>query len=243
MEISSKRIYEVKVNTESFWILILYDISKYHFVGLKVLSGPNKNTVRLDSIDKYVDLYGIKEYKYSMIKKPVYVKGKVLEINDVELSILFQRCKESIINYLKYNASANTDGVTYLKWCKDKFILNTNEKGFSKELKQHAIYWINMGYGVGSEIRKIRPAILWRKSANGQMLTVIPLTSKNHDDSYYFHYDIESCADCTAKIEYMQNLSYKRILSPYYKDNKLCFITKDDKNNIINIIERYYLFK
>lgn len=242
MNIEHKKVYEVQIKKDKFWILILYDISGYHYVGLRVLQKPSENTIKIKSIKKYVDLYGIREYKYSMVKRPVYIKGKALEINDSELSDLFNKCKEYTINYLNHNVNANKDGVSYLKWCKDKYILN-NKNDNTLVIKQGAIYWINMGYGVGSELRKIRPAIVWRKSSDNKMCSIIPLTSKNYGDKHYFHYDISVCENCTAKIEYLQNLSSRRLLSPYYKKDRMCFISNNDKTVITKIIERYYLFK
>ena len=243
MRIIQKNIYEVKENGLLFKILILFDISGYHYVGLKICDKETQSTLLLNSINKYVDLYGIREYSFSMIKKPIYVKGKPLQISNDDLLLLYDKSKESIIQYLDKKVAADVDGVTYLKWCKDKFILNNNYKGSFFSLRHGAIYWVNMGYGVGSEIRKIRPAIVWRVSKDKSMCTLIPLTSKRLNDKYYFHYDLTSLVDSTARIENMMNFSTKRILSPYYVNNTLKFISNDDKKNIVSKIERYYLFK
>lgn len=158
-------------------------------------------------------------------------------------NIQYKKTKESIISYLEGQIYPNVDNLMYLKWCKDVYILNHNTISAFFSLKQNAIYWINMGYGVGSEIRKIRPAILWRKTKDSAMCTIIPLTSKNYDDKLYFHYDLKNTIDSTAKIEYLTNISTKRILSPYYSKNKMTFISNEDREKIILIIEQYYLFK
>lgn len=243
MNIISKRIYEVEENKSKFWVLILFDISGYHYVGLKVRPDESKNSVFLESINKYIDLFGIREYTYSMIKRCIYEKGIPLEISDQELFLLYEKAKESMLSYLNHKVIANDDGVTYLKWCKDQLILNNGPEKAYLTLKQNAIYWMNMGYGVGSEIRKIRPVILWRTTSDKKMCTVVPLTSKNYGDSYYFHCDLSIMKDSTAKIENMQNVSTKRILNPYYSSNKLLFISQDDHDKIAKAIERYYLFK
>lgn len=46
----------------------------------------------------------------------------------------------------------------------------------------------------------------------------------------------------SAKIENMMNLSYKRIIAPYFSKDKLTIITKNDYNEIVKIILQYYLF-
>ena len=243
MNIYSKRIYEIAENNNKYWVLILFDISGYHYVGLRVRPDATRTTLYVESIDKQIDLYGIREYSHSMIKRCIYEKNKPLEITDDELFLLLEKSKDSTLQYLKKNISPNVDGITYLKWCKDKFILNNKYKGSFFALKQGAIYWANMGYGVGSEMRKIRPVIVWRVSKDKSMCTIIPLTSKRYNDNYYFHYDLQSLPKATARIENMMNLSTKRLFEPYYLKGTLVFISNDDKDEIVKIIERYYLFK
>ena len=41
----------------------------------------------------------------------------------------------------------------------------------------------------------------------------------------------------------MMNLSYKRILAPYFVKDKLAIITKKDYKQIAKAISKYYLFK
>ena len=239
----SKRIYEVEENGKRFWVLIIFNISGFHYVGLKVYTDPSPTTLRIISIEKYADMFGIREYSKSMIKRCIYKDNKPLEITNDELSNLLMSSKDSILGYLKKAVPGTVDGVTYLKWCKDKHILNKNDTVLSFAVKQNGIYWVNLGYGVGSEMRKIRPVILWRSAADKKMLTIIPLTTKAKDDSYYFHYDLHNIPNSTAKIENMTQISVKRILSPYYSNNKLTFITTEEQEEIKSLIERYYCFK
>ena len=112
---------------------------------------------------------------------------------------------------MNINIKNNVDGISYLKWCRDKHILNSKDIK-SNKLKQNGIYWINMGYNVGSELRKLRPAILWRPTGDKKTWTMIPLTTKKKNDNYYFHYDLECLSEGSAKLENMMNYSYKRII-------------------------------
>lgn len=100
-----------------------------------------------------------------------------------------------------------------------------------------------MGYNVGSELRKLRPAILWRATKDKKIWTMIPLTTKKRKDNYYFHYDLECLSEGSVKIENLMNYSVKRIIAPYYSKHRLAIITQNDYKNIAKIIEKYYLFK
>ena len=168
-----KQIYETDENGVKEWVLIIYDISANHYVGIPVYKTEEKGTIYCRSIDKYV-------------------------INDNELDV--------------------------------------------NNLKQNAIYWVNFGVGVGSELRKLRPAILWKHTGDKNLWTMIPLTTKKRKDKYYFHCDLECLAEGTAKIENMMNLSPKRILAPYFSKDKLAIITNNDYSKIKNAISKYYLF-
>lgn len=102
---------------------------------------------------------------------------------------------------------------------------------------------VDLGYNIGNELRKLRPAILWRSSSNKKMWTIIPLTSKHKDDNYYFHYDLESENLGTARIENLINISSNRIKEPYFIKNKIATITKKDNDTILKIIKKYYAFE
>ncbi|MCL2342091.1 MAG: type II toxin-antitoxin system PemK/MazF family toxin [Firmicutes bacterium] len=159
MQIYSKNIYEVVENKSEKNILIIYNISGNHYVGLPIHNNKIKNSIYIPSI-----------------------------------------------------------------------------------LKPNGIYWVNFGINIGSELRKLRPAILWRSSSNKEMWTVIPLSTKCLSDKYYFHYDIECLPFGTAKVESMTNLSYKRIKEPYFYNKKIAYLTEKDYKNISKAISRYYLF-
>ena len=242
LTINYKQIYETIENNTKEWILIIYDISANHYVGIPVYSKNSENTIYIKSIDKYVFPYLIKDYSRSNMTRPIYRKGKPLTITEKEYNELLIRCKESLIEYLNINIKNNVDGISYLKWCRDKHIINSKDIKPDK-LKQNGIYWINMGYNVGSELRKLRPAILWRSTGDKKTWTMIPLTTKKRNDNYYFHYDLECLSEGSAKLENMMNYSYKRIISPYFSKHKLAILTSNDYENIKKIIEKYYLFK
>jgi mRNA-degrading endonuclease toxin of MazEF toxin-antitoxin module len=155
---------------------------------------------------------------------------------------ILKESKNALIDFLNVNVKNDIDGVSYIKWCRDKFIINKKDVENDK-LIQNAIYWVDFGIGIGSELRKLRPAILWRPTSDKNLWTMIPLTTKRRSDKYYFHIDLECLTEGTAKIENMMNLSSKRILSPYFAKDKLAIISNNDYKEIKKAISKYYLFK
>ena len=242
LKINYKQVYEVQENKKNEWILIVYSISANHYVGVPIYSKENEKYLYLKSIDKYADLSKLSDYNCSKMKRCIYVKRKPLKITNKDYDLLIKCCKKEIISFLDINIIETEEGIRYLKWCKDKYILNSSDIEFDK-IKQGSIYWVNFGINIGSELRKLRPAILWRKTKDKKVCTMIPLTTKGRNDSYYFHYDIECLTEGSAKIENMMNLSFKRILAPYFSKNKLAIITKNDYEGIAEAISKYYLFK
>jgi len=173
----------------------------------------------------------------------VYVKGKFLKVSNKDFSNILKHLKESLIKKLNKEIDyGNIDKNKYLKWCYDKLLLNTNDKNIFN-LKSGSICWVDFGQNVGSELRKLRPAILWRSSSDKKMWTVIPLSTKCYQDKYYFHFDINSLPCSTAKLESIANFSYKRIKEPFFYNKKISHLSKDDYTNILMALKKYYTFE
>ena len=47
-------------------------------------------------------------------------------------------------------------------------LINKNNDD-TTSLKVGVIYWVDLGYNIGSELRKLRLAILWRSASNKKM--------------------------------------------------------------------------
>lgn len=168
IKINWKQIYEIN----NKWILILYDISKNHYVGLPIYNDEQKNSIHINSINKYIILDEITEYNNSNIKRCIYIKGKPLKINNNEFNDILIKSKDYFINYVKINTDNSADGISYNKWCRDKLQLIKKESS-EIDFKVGAICWVNLGYNIGNEFRKLRPAILWKSSSNKKMWTII----------------------------------------------------------------------
>ena len=242
LTINFKQIYETNEKVDKEWVLIIYDISANHYVGMPVYSKEKEGCVYCDSIKKYVDVNKVADYNRSKMNRCIYEKGEPVKLTSSDFNKVLQESKKSLLQFLNKNIKNDIDGISYIKWCRDKYIINQKDVEADK-LIQKAIYWVDFGIGVGSELRKLRPAILWRTTSDKNLWTMIPLTTKRRSDKYYFHYDLECLAEGTAKIENMMNLSSKRILAPYFAKDKLAIITKNDYNEIKKAISKYYLFK
>lgn len=244
LQINFKKIYITKGNKN---VLILYNISSKHFIGVELIKENNSNnSIYISSIDFYFKVENVKEYKYNDFINALYIKGKNLTISNNDFKIISKKIKEYYIQSILEKTSENTiDNLIFDKWMNDKYDLNVEKevKIDFKNIRPRAIYWINFGFGVGSELRKIRPAILWRYTADKNICTFIPLSTKCYKDEKYFHYDLLSLGNSTAKIECMQNLSYKRIVEVYYKEGTPCYINNNDFYEINNKIQKYYVYQ
>lgn len=173
----------------------------------------------------------------------IYIKGKYLNVNNKEFFNILKLLKESLIQKIDKKLNyKNFEDIKYLKWCYDKLILDATSSKITI-LKPGSICWVDFGQNIGSELRKLRPAILWRSSSDKKMWTVIPLSTKCYQDKYYFHCDINGIPCSTAKLESMSNFSYKRIREPFFYNKKIAHLSKDDYNNILIALKRYYTFE
>lgn len=69
MNIYSKNIYEVIINSQKKHVLIIYNISDNHYIGLTCHNTKSNNYIYIDSINKYVDIEDLKEYSQKNIKR------------------------------------------------------------------------------------------------------------------------------------------------------------------------------
>ena len=118
LTINWKQIYEVSLNETKQWVLILYDISQNHYVGIPVYNENKDNSIYIKSINKYVVLSEIDDYNRTNIKRCIYIKGKPLKITNKEFDEILLKSKDSFLNYVKDNTNNNPDGISYSKWCK-----------------------------------------------------------------------------------------------------------------------------
>ena len=77
MEIYSQNIYEIVENGLKKYVLIIYNISGNHYVGLTIHNTESNNLLFIKSINKFVDIEDLKEYNKSNIKRIGLYKRKI----------------------------------------------------------------------------------------------------------------------------------------------------------------------
>ncbi|MDD2496323.1 MAG: type II toxin-antitoxin system PemK/MazF family toxin [Tissierellia bacterium] len=245
MRVVFNNLYLATIEGTETKVLILYNLSANHYVGLIVTDIKEENSNYISCIDKYIDFSKIIDIARKEINSPIYSKGKILSIDFGTRNYITKNLKKTLIS--KLDTSTNhriPDDLSFLKWTCKKQKLNSETIPIDLDkLKAFQICWMDFGFNVGSELRKIRPAVLWRSTTDKKMWTVIPLSTKCKEDSYYFHYDLTSLNDCSVKIESLMNLSANRIIEPYYIKNRIAYLNKNDYNNIKNILKKYYIFE
>lgn len=128
-----------------------------------------------------------------------------------------------------------------LEWQCKKFelIFNTTPPKF--KIYYNCVYWVYLGYNVGSEQNKLRPAIVTRYLKNANLCTIIPITSKRRGDKFPYHIDLE-CMPCVALVEQMRVVDIRRISNPERVKGRTLSITPNDWKAIqAQIISLYSL--
>lgn len=70
MNIYSQNIYEVVENNIKKHVLIIYNISKNHYVGLTVVNTTEShNLTYIESINRFIDINDLQEYTKRNIKR------------------------------------------------------------------------------------------------------------------------------------------------------------------------------
>ncbi len=248
IRVKSRVIYKVKSGNGNINVLMIYSISKRLHVGVPIYDKQNKNEtyVYLEKLKKFADIEHITEYHQNIYAQS-YENGKLLKIENKDFNKLLSEIKKYYLSLINKKINPKVEeNIRYLKWCLDQFTINEKEFELDKiknMLKFGNIFWIDYGYNVGSELRKIRPAIIWRTTKEQHMTIVIPLSSSCYKDKCLYHYDIQGKEKSTALIESMRYISTRRIREPYYYNNKIMHITEEDKKSIIDIIKYYYCFE
>ena len=69
LNIYSQNIYEVIENNIKKHVLIIYNISENHYVGLTVYATNSNNLTYIESINRFVDINDLQEYTKRNIKR------------------------------------------------------------------------------------------------------------------------------------------------------------------------------
>lgn len=69
MKIYSQNIYEVVENNMKKHVLIIYNISENHYVGLTIHTINSNNLTYVKSINRFIDVNDIREYTKKNVKR------------------------------------------------------------------------------------------------------------------------------------------------------------------------------
>lgn len=120
--ITFKNVYTNR-NKEN--ILIIYNISNKHYIGLKLNKEKIKNYIYLNSIDFYCNITEIQDYKYKDFSNALYIKGKAVRINEQDFKKISKLAKEHYIKSIYNKTYSNTaENLLFNKWMNDKYDLN-----------------------------------------------------------------------------------------------------------------------
>ena len=127
LTINFKQIYETNERVDKEWVLIIYDISANHYVGMPVYSKEKEGCIYCNSINKYVDINKIADYNRSKMNRCIYVHGKPLKLTKKDFNLILQEGKNSLLEFLNKNIKSDIEGISYIKWCRDKYIINKKD--------------------------------------------------------------------------------------------------------------------
>lgn len=185
------------------------------------------------------------EYKTYLQISEVIINHLLSKTSNTYQVLLHQRFQ----NIQKENYILTEDYYKYLTWFDFKTKLQ-----FEKELKtlpgikEYSIYWIELGRNIGSELEKLRPALIFKKlfskkSINDSSLIVIPISSKFTCHKYSCNYPIIINRKINyVKVNDMKRISIKRLARPFLDStNQPVVLSNQDMNNIKEIIKNYYV--
>lgn len=95
LSINYKQIYETKEKGTKEWVLIIYDISANHYVGLPVYADKREECIYCKSINKYVDVKRISDYNKSKMRRCIYEHKKPIKLSSKEYEMILKnvRCQ------------------------------------------------------------------------------------------------------------------------------------------------------
>ena len=109
LSINHKQIYETNENGVKEWVLIIYDISANHYVGMPVYTNEKDGCLYCKSINKYVDTAKISNYNRSKMVKCIYIQGKPLKLSNKDFGKVLMGCKNELISFLNNNIKDDVD--------------------------------------------------------------------------------------------------------------------------------------
>ncbi len=230
----------------------------------------------IDPIRKYIqisNLTGMVMYidrvlyiNHNSIISPLYINGMIVSITQLEFCELLKGICLNLLNEYKNNIFKLIDDnydytknqiidiyfsekiLRFMIWTCKKEELKFLPKNKLKYILKNNVYWAYLGCNIGSEIEKLRPVLVWKKSENmndnnENSYFVFPISSKIPKQKYFYHVEIYINGQKNiVKINDGKRISIKRILKPMYDNNtnKTYRLEEQKIEEIKSAINRYF---
>lgn len=213
------------------------------------------NSVALDVVNQYALPFNKRSVDKFDIISPLFVNGGYATVSNE----VFKEVCLKIISYKLDLISSHTNNLNesfddynkildFLDWKLQKMKFNTSGSLRNFKAFQNGVYWVNLGYNVGSELNKMRPALIWKKResnivASDNSYIVIPITSKKKSKKYISNVEIQlKDRLCYLKLEDMKRVHIDRISMPMLDNDKnIIFIDSDKRIEICQAMQHFYL--
>ncbi len=258
MKIQKTYIYRYKDGLETPLCIYLCDIQiKDRILIMPLTEICSGNVYKLSVTRQYADLDNYKEISKDTIISALFLNSKPVRVPESDLKTI----QEYIIqkHMLKLSNTAININIStwlfesiyqFINWKYQKFLLNFQPYKRKTTVYENGIYWASLGVNVGSELNKNRPVLIWKKRCNGAneenySYIIIPITSKQKRKQYYMNVPITINGQPSyLRIEDMRRINIKRITRPILDmENKLIFIDENKRKEIIEAIQKFYIFE
>lgn len=257
MEAKRNYIYKYKLNDKTpLCIYMCNTQAKNKILIIPLTENNSDNVYKLSVTRQYADLEHYAEiYKDDLIS-PLYLNSRPVRVPDTDITIIQRHIINNIMDNITSEAHSNNTSLSlfediyqFLKWKLEKLHLNFNQYQKKTTVYENGIYWVSLGVNVGSELNKNRPALIWKKRCNGKnesdfSYIIIPITSKEKSKKYYMNVPISiNGRQCYLRIEDMRRINVRRISRPITdSQNNIIFIETEKREEIIEAIQRFYIF-
>lgn len=258
MNLQKQRIYKYKEADGSQPLCIYMGSSQNNngYIIVPLVSESTNSTIKLNVTRQYASPDYHKSIKKHQFISPLYING---QYTDVSYEI-FKQISHSVINSkLNYidtqsqQADANFMDFNkifdFLDWKSKKLSYLIDDSPNSMPIYENGIYWVDLGYNVGSELNKARPALIWKKRLDNRnskhnSYIVIPITSKDSAKKYYMNVEVKyNNKTCYMKVEDMKRVHHKRIYKPVLDNKKdIVYIDNETRQRVLDAIQKFYIY-
>lgn len=259
-------VYNYTEEMELKICVYLCDSPHKHYICIIPMDeiNPNLDYIQIPGMEKvaYPSLY--KEIDKNLIASSLYIKGKPARmdyLNYIKTTdyVLKKEIEKLTKKYEDFNHFRKTnsqdekyilteDYYKYISWFNKKTIIQ-HERCFTKNphIAKRQICRVDFGQNIGSEINKLRPALIYKKmvsdsNPNTSSYLVFPISSKVKRKYKSCFITNVNGKLCTIRINDLKRVSVKRIINPMLDEKeKPVFIEEEIFENFKKQVELYFV--